>query len=271
MSRGHCTGRTRHAFSLVELLVVIGIIGLLVGITFAVGRTVMGDSRKKATQDTLRTLDLALQAYMDENDGVLPMVVEDPSDSTKLWPLMDGRDLSNSDKGMLNSIGYFMVVAQKSPMSKAMLDKLPAKFVQRIDVDGPSGPQPELPTVLDAWGNPIRFVHPRFDGLISGDGSQPAQSVAAQARDLSKIIGDAKLPQSYACNQVRRNFLDAGGGVPENESDSDGAMCVGNRAYFYSAGEDGEVGWHEHETPGEWVDANLDNVYSNKPSFTEKK
>jgi len=50
----------RRAFTLMELLVVIGIIAILIAITFMVGRAVTTNSKKGVTQDTLRVLDSAL-------------------------------------------------------------------------------------------------------------------------------------------------------------------------------------------------------------------
>lgn len=69
--RGHaaaCAGA--GAFTLVELLVVIGIIVLLVGVAITVGRSVTHSGRMRSTEHLLRTLDSGLSADIAVNEGL---------------------------------------------------------------------------------------------------------------------------------------------------------------------------------------------------------
>ncbi|MFM7135392.1 MAG: type II secretion system protein, partial [Planctomycetota bacterium] len=53
----------RRAFTLLELLVVIGIVVLLAGLVLAVSSSVIRASEERATRNTLTVLDTALEEY----------------------------------------------------------------------------------------------------------------------------------------------------------------------------------------------------------------
>ena len=71
------------AFSLVELLVVLGIIALLSAILLPVFAMVRGKARQASCASNLHQIGSAVQMYMQDFDGRFPRAV-DPSD--KLWP-----------------------------------------------------------------------------------------------------------------------------------------------------------------------------------------
>src|SRR4051812_10028635 len=90
----------RRGFTLIELLVVIGIIGLLVGITLVVGGQVMTGGRRSVTQDTLRTLDTALLAYIDAKGENPPATFSvDPAQPDVLFLAADARDTEHPSYG----------------------------------------------------------------------------------------------------------------------------------------------------------------------------
>jgi len=62
----------RHGFTLIELLVVIGIITILIGVTFPVYRSVQESARKTQCASNLRQLAAALVAYAGANRGAFP-------------------------------------------------------------------------------------------------------------------------------------------------------------------------------------------------------
>ena len=55
----------RAAFTLIELLIVIGILAILMGLIFSVARMVMSNARAAATKSTLRKIDSLLTQRME--------------------------------------------------------------------------------------------------------------------------------------------------------------------------------------------------------------
>ena len=66
--------RVKHAFTLIELLVVVAAIGILMAIAVPAFTAVL--ERAKATKDlsNLRQLGLGMQLYLNDKDGVLPVI-----------------------------------------------------------------------------------------------------------------------------------------------------------------------------------------------------
>lgn len=277
----------RGAFTLIELLVVIAIIGILAALVLGVGQAVVSSAKKQATQDTLAILDSALSAYMDETDGLPPAFVElppiAPATEPDIWPMADARNMDYNTPAnvpgvrqgaqMINSTGLFFEEAQKVPRVKAILDKLPSQYVVRRDVDtipdpNPAASQRSLTTINDAWGNPIRFVHPAFDGVLQG-----ANFGAPKDMTTMRLSATMVNSPNLKTTQVRRNNRTdiAVPVLAENLPDSDGGRCTGNRPYFYSSGEDAKVGWLVNATGIVIVaDFNADNIYSQKPVLPTK-
>ncbi|MFO0830787.1 MAG: type II secretion system protein [Phycisphaerales bacterium] len=279
----------RRAFTLIELLVVIAIIGVLAALVLGVGQAVVGSAKKQATQDTLAVLDSALAAYMDETDGLPPAFVLDDESVTnpaqqKYWPMSDVRNLDFNTPGnvagirqgaqMVNATGLFYREAEKLPRVKAILDKIPSQYVVRKDVDSAGNPntansQQTLVTISDAWGRPIRFVHPAFDGVLQKNNASTGLDLSTSPPEMRV---NPQVAQKSIAQNIRRNDLftvaPASVTLAEQVADSDGGRCTGNRPYFYSAGEDGQVGWSD-ATAGA-VNYNADNLYSQKPVLPQK-
>ena len=109
---------------------------------------------------------------------------------------------------------------------------------------------PLLPTPFDAWGNPIRYVHPTYQGgygnFFDGDGIDLAQRGPNRSdlEDASRAISSSPVVPDNI-------FWLTGSGPPQRRGDRreptpDGgtptAACPGGgtRPYFYSAGPDGD-------------------------------
>mgnify|MGYP000266772146 CR=1 FL=1 len=268
-------GTSNRAFTLIELLIVIGIIGLLIAITLAVGGQVAKGGKERLTRDTLRVLDTALSEYINANDGIPDAMHLDrvQGNINYFIPVADARDMEHDDqtpaqliKGnqMINSVGLFIEQVKNVPKAKTAIDSLPTKVIRLLDPDNPDPAaldQRKRLTVMDAWGRPIRYVHPAFDGLVlesPGDTTSP--------RDVGTIVGPPSGSDQYSIGKIRRNrdALPPSNPVKAEElADSDGGVCVGNRPYFYSAGPDGKVGYD----PATETDHNADNIYSTAPTF----
>jgi len=258
---------TRAAFTLIELLIVIAIIALLVGISVVVGTKVVGSGKQRATEQVLRALDAALTSYIAEKSSNPPPTVDDPrfvSSATKyLIPVCDGVNMTSGTQGTtINSVGLFMLQAKASAGASAALSQITStgKFYKETAPDGNSGNdatlQPSLPTILDGWGNPIRYVHPAFKGIITDQtygGASPTGGV-----DVDKILGKPAGTKKYGIATIRRGAQSAAaaGGLLQ---DADGGTPKGDRPYFYSAGADGDPSTTD------------DNVYVAQPTFPAKK
>ena len=82
----------QKAFTLVELLVVISIIGLLMGILLPVISKARAAGLRTVCKSNLRNLALAFRMYLDDNEEVMPPAcqfpsLEDPEDATSKPPI----------------------------------------------------------------------------------------------------------------------------------------------------------------------------------------
>jgi prepilin-type N-terminal cleavage/methylation domain-containing protein len=269
-------GLGRRGFTLIELLVVIGIIGILISLTLAVGAKVSAAGRMRVTENALKILDTAGQAFDEAQDGTPPAVAEwlNPIDPTMkvLQPVVDGKfQRADGTFEQVNSVGWFMYQAEKVPTVAPTFQKLDPKLMKKYALSQP-GPwdttQPELATVMDGWGNPIRYVHPSMDGLIQDGPGYVNGTItiggAATPVDTVDVLGPGEGGLNYGFTGIRRN------NIVQSESeqpDSDGGLCTGNKPYFYSAGPDGKVGYLVDNAGKVLEDYNADNIYVVQPTF----
>lgn len=264
----------RRAFTIVELLVVIVIIGILASVGLYVGRQVAESGKVRATQNTLQVLDLVLAAYIDSPSrrGAQP-----PSEFIdgvgNNFPMFDGRDAGNTDlsvstpPGLNPSLSIFLAQARlDSPEIDKLLNTIDPKYIEHVPQLSTLWGVPQLANgggavsgivVKDGWGRPIRFVHPALDGGYGAGFRKDTNSTSAGAYVSvggRANFGIARLPNIAA----RRSAwpIDPNAKGPNDLGDADEGRCPAKHAYFYSVGPDGDAGTRD------------DNVYSNKkPDF----
>jgi prepilin-type N-terminal cleavage/methylation domain-containing protein len=227
--------RLRRGLTLIELLIVIGIIAVLSAIVLVAGGRVLAAGKKNATRDVLVMLDAALDAYITAREGVPPPVLGTTIDAgnseRRLVPVVD--------VPTVNTAGLFVLQATDVPAAKGQIDGIPQRFVSSTAIGSFDGADRLISTPIDAWGRAIRFVTPAFDGIVKNP-----QNGSQWAFDDMPFL------------QRRPNEQWAFGSVLRNGANSDGGLCPANRPYFYSAGEDGDPSTIE------------DNVYTTIPTIT---
>ncbi len=289
--------RSPRAFTLVEMMVVIGIIVILVTIVLGVGNAVVEGGRKRATEGVLRALDQTMDMYIDRRGIIPPAVVVVPPSRLvdggpregliMYYPLIDGvvQIGPGAPSLAIDSVGMYMIEAEQIPEIQSIVAGLDPRFVRRVQYPpemergGGGGaaafdtmPKVELTSILDAWGNPIRIVHPRFDSIIVGDGQFGSIGLRPQSPDgyitLNELPGVTNVNQQMPFRRIRRlaptreewrNFDQAtiAQNFANGVGDSDGGSCPSPRPYFYSAGPDGDPSTID------------DNVYTTRPRFPE--
>src|SRR3954449_3251099 len=80
--------RKRAAFSLVELLVVIGIIGVLIGVLLPMTARARREARKVVCKTRLHDIGAAMQMYLNDNHGRYPQAPYSPAFNPKKLPLV---------------------------------------------------------------------------------------------------------------------------------------------------------------------------------------
>ncbi|MHC4415279.1 MAG: type II secretion system protein [Planctomycetota bacterium] len=165
-------------FSLVELVVVIGVMVLLVGLTLSVGMAVVTQAERRQTQDTLRLLDTAVGEWEVSTDRKLSWwdTYDDPA-------LRDHTDV-HADTPEVLIITEVLDVITRPTRVKEMVGRIDPDFVH-IYRAGDYPAWIEMPreksehdtrfsgslTILDAWGTPIYATHP---GRAWADGDDMA-------------------------------------------------------------------------------------------------
>jgi type II secretory pathway pseudopilin PulG len=239
---------TRRAFTLVELVVVVGIIVLLVGITVTVGVNVVEKAEMRKTQNVIQMLDTALQEWEVAADRKLSYGQDGAAaayDIQDTWPhvLVVPAVLDTVSR----NAGANDIIARIAPDHLYQFntnDPMP-NWISQPAADDPdpnaagaasiyssgafnNGRQlTGMVTVLDAWDQPLRLVHP---------GPVAAAGVASNADGTVYVDYGAEHEMRYG-------------------------TAVSRQICFISAGPDGKFGDLSSSTP-EVVGQTMDNIYS---------
>ncbi|MBS0192288.1 MAG: type II secretion system protein [Planctomycetes bacterium] len=268
-----------NGFTLVELLVVIAIIAILVSLTLAAGTKVVSVGRERGTQWALQALDNSVSEYIQSSGGIPSATVKDPLDTSanpRRVPIVDGLvdDQSAAVKGyrMMDSTAWYLHQLEAEGSSAlAAVNQIDPRLRTTGIVTTGSGISDSASTgsrttrIVDVWGNPIRYVHPRFAGTHTG-------TTAGSFEDVTDVLGNTGT-YTYKFTKIFRDGKERWKPDPDNAGDwlritldteknmasargaSDGGATQNRRPYFYSAGPDGDPSTIE------------DNVYTIRPEF----
>ena len=156
---------SRNGFTLIELVVVIGIILLLLGLTLSVGVAVRTQSEIHETENILRLLDAAMQEWERSADRQLTWW-QGPPDVKERFDI-------HSDTALELIITEMLDVITRPSQVELIIAQIDPNFVYTYRegavppwIDPPPPVERQLEdfigslTVLDAWGWPIYATHP---------------------------------------------------------------------------------------------------------------
>jgi len=244
-----------RAFSLIEMMIVIGIIAILAGLTLGISNAVLRGSEIRKTEDAITLLDTALQEWELEMGRSITFQDFAAIEIEEETGILGRYDMYN--EGIFVDTGFSGTpIAQESindginqraldiwnllnenEASKAILAKIHPNLILDIG-DGRR--------VVDAWQNPIGIIYPGI-----------------------------KYSDQYS------HYEDRSGDLSVIDQAEDGlGSCINLRPYFVSAGPDGTWG-HRHQTylygSTGTINADLvnwpectDNIYSYEPFIVEE-
>jgi type II secretory pathway pseudopilin PulG len=148
--------RAHRSFTLVEMVVVIGIIVVLAALTFAVGVAVVQNSEVRQTEATIRLLDAAVREWEARSDR---KISAGPAAPGAVYDIeqADTETLQAASERITEAL--FAIISRNASV-KEILAKVDPQFVKRETIDDGSGGQIETFEFRDAWGNLIVAVLP---------------------------------------------------------------------------------------------------------------
>jgi len=263
-----------RAFTLVELMMVIGIIILLVAITAAVSTSLIRRSEIQRTESVLSLLTAALEDYRLAADRDVSMG-EDNLPPGAIYDL-------HPDTPHIASVAELLAVIGRMPSVKTALAQIPEELIARFSSGGsgtpdwlspgdPDDPDPnagswgltdfndlstrhpsaDIVVVLDAWETPIRLIHPgRVRDSIPGVNDPEPPTWPAWTRDASGSVKEDD-GTIFINTTAPHNGLELFYGMARNRK-----IC------FVSAGPDGKFGEVGAAVDSDAYQQTLDNIYS---------
>src|SRR4030095_6363819 len=145
---------SRRGFTLIELIVVIGIILLLMGLILGVATALNAQTESRATQNTLKLLDLALHEWETTADRSFTWGKDNEPPGTKYDIQRTYGNPNIGDAEVQTSVVLSRL--KNTPGCKEIL----ARIDQDMFVSDNSDPSLPRLTLLDAWNQEIVIVHP---------------------------------------------------------------------------------------------------------------
>jgi len=242
--------RKNSGFTLIEMVVVIGIIALLAALTMGISNSVIRNSQVRQTHDAMKLLALAVDEWELERgrpitfEGFVPIdggrydiytngeEIDEPSDSSSV----NNDEMQEAMETRIESLVELLL--QSEPASNILSKISTDLFIE--DIHGK--------LVVDPWGNPIGVVFPgrKF----------------AEAYPTMDPLGEYP-------------YLDESNDMTVRDEAEDGlGSCVNGRMLFVSAGPDLRWGYRYQGNDGvgnpTLIESSKDNIYSYDPFIVEE-
>jgi prepilin-type N-terminal cleavage/methylation domain-containing protein len=157
----------RRAFTLIEMVVVIGIIVLLAALTVAVSSTLTRKAEERQAEDTLRLLDMALQEWETAADRQItygdPSIVL-PTGQTPAYDINETLFSPTDPVQQELLTSRVLAILANNSAANEVLAKIDTDYLMRV----PEGSSTRM-KVVDPWDKSYRVV---FPGRLSLPGDQ---------------------------------------------------------------------------------------------------
>lgn len=230
-----------RAFTLLEVIIVIGIVVLLTALTVTVAVGVSRRSEIRSTENVLTLLDLAMSEWTGEADRQISWGINDEPLGTSYEMHPDSPQLPGAVPTMLSIV---LDRLNKHPASQSVLRQIDGKYLKLVeDENDPTEKHFEL---RDAWDNQIYIIHP-------GRVADPRTFNGVGESDDIDEDGTIRVSNSHAAVANADQAWEGTLGV-----------CKNRRICFVSAGPDGDFGNISDDSadPDSKYDDTLDNLYS---------
>ncbi|MDP7009671.1 MAG: type II secretion system protein [Phycisphaerales bacterium] len=234
----------RNAFTLIEMLIVIGIIALLAGLTLGISNKVLRGSEIRKTKDAITLLDTAISEWQSEMGR--PITFESAGAPAGNY------DIASDE--ILQAPSFVSAVSQED-MEVAMSERATALWV--------------LLTELESSKQILAKIHP---DLIEQDADGRTRVIDSWGMTIGVV---------FPCSDYRKSDLagntlaeDQSGDLTVRDQGEDGlGSCVNKQLYFVSSGPDALWGYRYQANPfnrdSEIWNACLDNLTSYEPFIVE--